>query len=108
MISARVVHRSWTSGSLIRINIPLHPYYIYYTVIFKSYYTVSICSTIIKRCRDESKMGAEMQRKYRRTNIFIIDEDLWAWAQYRAKLLGYRSVSEYIFELIKANKEKQD
>jgi len=45
-------------------------------------------------------MAIEVQRKYRRTNIFIIDEDMWAWAQYRAKLLQYRSVSEYIFYLI--------
>ena len=51
-------------------------------------------------------MGIEMQRKYARTNIFIIDEELWAWAQYQAKLKGFKSVSEYLFELIKADKEK--
>lgn len=49
----------------------------------------------------------EMQRKYPRTNIFIINEELWAWAQYKAKLLGFKSVSEYLFELIKAEKEKE-
>jgi hypothetical protein len=49
----------------------------------------------------------EMQKKYSRTNIFIIDEELWAWAQYKAKLLGYSSVSEYIFELIKTEKGKE-
>jgi hypothetical protein len=52
-------------------------------------------------------MVTDVQRKYPRTNIFIIDEELWAWAQYKAKLLGKKSVSEYIFELIKADKEKE-
>ena len=53
-------------------------------------------------------MVTEMQRKYARTNIFIMDEDLWAWAQYQAKLQGYKSVSEYIFKLIEAEKEKAE
>jgi prophage antirepressor-like protein len=44
--------------------------------------------------------------KHKRTNIFMIDEELWAWAQYRAKTLGYESASEYIFDLIKLDKEK--
>ena len=52
-------------------------------------------------------MVDEVQRKYRRTNIFIIDKDLWAWAQYQAKLEGYNSVSEYLFKLIKEQKEKK-
>lgn len=47
-----------------------------------------------------------MIRKYPRTNIFIMDEELWAWAQYKAKTLGKGSVSEYVFDLIKADKEK--
>lgn len=47
-----------------------------------------------------------MRLQYTRTNIFIIDEELWAWAQYKAKLQGFKSVSEYLFELIKADKEK--
>ena len=51
-------------------------------------------------------MANEMQRKYARTNIFVIDDELWAWAQYKAKLLNLKSVSEYIFKLIKAEKEK--
>jgi len=51
-------------------------------------------------------MEVEMQRKYNRTNIFIIDPETWAWAQYRAKTLDYRSASEYIFKLIKLDKEK--
>ena len=49
-----------------------------------------------------------LRRKYDRTNIFIIDSELWAWAQYQAKLKGKESVSEYIFDLIKAEKEKVD
>ena len=51
-------------------------------------------------------MAKEMRRQYTRTNIFILDDELWAWAQYKAKLLGFKSVSEYIFQLIKAEKEK--
>jgi len=53
-------------------------------------------------------MAIEMQKKYSRTNIFIIDEELWAWAQYKAKLLDLKSVSEYIFKLIKADKSKRE
>lgn len=53
-------------------------------------------------------MVTEMQKKYSRTNIFIINEELWAWAQYKAKLLGYNSVSEYIFDLIKSEKQKAE
>jgi len=44
--------------------------------------------------------------RYNRTTVFIIDSDLWNWAQYRAKTLGYVSVSEYIFDLIKIDKEQ--
>jgi hypothetical protein len=44
-------------------------------------------------------------RQYPRTNIFIIDQDLWNWAQYKAKTLGKDSVSEYIFELIELDKK---
>jgi len=51
-------------------------------------------------------METKMRLQYTRTNIFIIDEELWAWAQYKAKLQGFKSVSEYLFELIKADKEK--
>ncbi|UCD26762.1 MAG: hypothetical protein JSV75_01165 [Candidatus Bathyarchaeota archaeon] len=51
-------------------------------------------------------MAIKVQRKYARTNIFIVDKELWAWAQYKAKLLGFKSVSEYIFQLIIEEKEK--
>lgn len=53
-------------------------------------------------------MAIEVQKKYARTNIFIMDEELWAWAQYKAKLLGYKSVSEYLFDLIRAAKTKKE
>jgi len=52
-------------------------------------------------------MAKEMRRQYTRTNIFIMDDELWAWAQYKAKLQGYKSVSEYIFKLLKTEKEKE-
>jgi len=52
-------------------------------------------------------MATKMRRQYTRTNIFIIDEELWAWAQYQAKLQGFKSVSEYIFKLIEKEKEKK-
>lgn len=47
-----------------------------------------------------------MQQKYTKTNLFIIDEALWKWAKYRASILGFKSVSEYVFELIRSDKEK--
>jgi hypothetical protein len=47
-----------------------------------------------------------MSRKLNRTNVYVVDEELWAWAQYRAKTLGYNTTSEYLFELIKLDKEK--
>jgi hypothetical protein len=50
----------------------------------------------------------DMQQKYAKTNLFIIDEDLWKWAKYRASILGFKSVSEYVFELIKSDKEKAE
>ena len=44
--------------------------------------------------------------KYSKTNIFVIDENLWKWAKYRAEVLGFKSVAEYIFQLIKLDNEK--
>jgi len=46
-------------------------------------------------------------KEFEKTNIFLIDENLWKWAKYRAEILGYKSASEYIFELIKLDKEKK-
>lgn len=48
-----------------------------------------------------------MPRTQKRTNIYITDEELWAWAQYRAKTLGYKVTSEYIANLIKIDREKE-
>jgi hypothetical protein len=36
----------------------------------------------------------------------VLDDDLWYWAQYRAKSLGKESVSQYVFDLIREDKEK--
>jgi hypothetical protein len=36
----------------------------------------------------------------------VVDLELWAWSQYRAKTLGYESVSEYLFNLIRLDKQK--
>lgn len=44
--------------------------------------------------------------KYKRTNIFIVDEELWAWAAYRAKTLKFDNASAYLFDLIRLDKEK--
>ena len=48
-----------------------------------------------------------MERTYKRTNIYVLDEKLWAWAKYRAESLGFKSVSEYIFKLIELDREKE-
>lgn len=42
----------------------------------------------------------------KRTNLYIIDDELWAWAIYKAKLLSFRSVAEYIFELIRLDRDQ--
>ena len=47
-----------------------------------------------------------MIEKYKRTGIFIMDDGLWNWAQYRAKQLGKESVSQYLFDLIHEDKKK--
>jgi len=54
----------------------------------------------------KTRMVLETIRKHKRTNIFIIDQELWAWAQYRAKTLGYESVSGYIFDLVEKDKDQ--
>lgn len=45
-------------------------------------------------------------KKYNKTNIFIINEELWKWAKYKADLLNLESISEYLFRLIELDKEK--
>ena len=47
-----------------------------------------------------------MINKYHKTNLFIIDENLWNWAKDRASVLGCNSVSEYVFDLIRKDKKK--
>jgi len=49
-----------------------------------------------------------MSEKYKKTNLYIVDAGLWQWAKYQAALKGYGSVSEYVFELIKKAKEKEE
>lgn len=46
-----------------------------------------------------------MEKKFTRTNIFMLDREQWSWAQYRAKSLGFNSVSEYLFDLIKKDRK---
>lgn len=46
----------------------------------------------------------EMPRTQKRTNIYIVDKEVWVWAQYRAKILGYETTSEYLFDLIESDK----
>ena len=46
-----------------------------------------------------------LRKKHPRSNIFIIDGELWAWAKYNAEIKGFKTVSEYIFNLIKKDKE---
>ena len=44
--------------------------------------------------------------KNSRTNIFMLEPEIWKWAKYKSELKGYNSVSDYIFALIKLDKEK--
>ena len=46
-----------------------------------------------------------MEKKFTRTNIYMLDRDLWNWAQYRARSLGFDSLSEYVFDLIKKDRK---
>lgn len=50
---------------------------------------------------------SSFRRKYKKTNLFVLDDELWAWAKYRAESLGFKSVSEYIFKLIALDREKK-
>jgi hypothetical protein len=42
-----------------------------------------------------------------RTNISVIDEDLWKWAKKKAIDQDLKGVSEYIFLLLKKENEKE-
>ena len=48
-----------------------------------------------------------MTKKYTRTNIYMINKKLWLWAIYKAKILGFKNISEYIFDLLNKEKEKE-
>jgi len=45
-----------------------------------------------------------MEKTYKKTNLYTIDEKLWEWAKFRANTLGHASVSEYVFALIELDK----
>jgi len=47
-----------------------------------------------------------MTIEYPRTSIFVLDKELWNWAQHRAKQLGKESISQYLFDLIREDKKK--
>jgi hypothetical protein len=49
---------------------------------------------------------SHMIERHKRTGIFIMDDGLWNWAQYRAKQLGKESVSQYLFDLMRDDKKK--
>lgn len=40
-----------------------------------------------------------------RTNIFIMDDELWNWAKFQSKERHFSSVSEYLFQLIRIEQE---
>jgi len=48
------------------------------------------------------------EKKYPKTTLFIIDRELWNWARYKALSLGFESVSEYIFQLLKAERMREE
>ncbi len=55
---------------------------------------------------DRSFRACEQRpRQQKGTNIYIPDEETWAWAQYRAKTLDYETLSDYLFDLIKFDKQ---
>ena len=55
--------------------------------------------------KENNLMVTQMpKRTQERTNIYITDQELWAWAQYRAKTLDYKITSEYLFALIRLDK----
>jgi len=56
---------------------------------------------------EELRKRARKISRLRRTNISILEDESWSWAQYRAELLGFKSVSEYIFKLINMDRENR-
>jgi hypothetical protein len=53
------------------------------------------------------RMDAMSDRLIRlRECCVVLNDELWYWAQYRAKQLGKESVSQYLFDLIREDKKK--
>jgi len=44
-----------------------------------------------------------LEKQYPKTNIYLIDRELWEWAKYKGRTQEL-SVSEYVFELIKKDR----
>lgn len=49
-----------------------------------------------------------LDKEYPKTNLFVMDETLWKWAKYQASIKGLKSVSEYVFDLIRKDKESKE
>ena len=47
----------------------------------------------------------ELQDKYPLANIYMLDSELYEWAKQKATELGYKTVSELVFDLIILLKE---
>ena len=53
------------------------------------------------------RMDAMSDRLIRlRERCVVLNDELWYWAQYRAKQVGKASASEYVFDLIREDKKK--
>ena len=50
-------------------------------------------------------LDQEMRTPKKRTNLAVLDEELWNWAKFESRGLKYSSVAEYVFQLIKNDKE---
>ena len=45
-----------------------------------------------------------LDKKHPKTNLYVIDRELWEWAKYKGRSQGL-TISEYIFVLIKKDRE---
>ena len=52
-------------------------------------------------------MTKKMNEVYERTNVFIINPDIWIESKKDSEMLGYKSVSNYLFKLLEMNKENK-
>ncbi len=64
-----------------------------------------------KRYLEElKKTNGELAEEFptiRTVSIPIVEDELWSWAQYRAELLGFESVTDYVFKLIRMDRERR-